>query len=403
MRLQPFASFFLARTVGILGDRVADLALPLAILATTGSAARASVVAAVAQLPQIVGALHIGAFVDRRNRRTVMATADILRAMAYVLVGLEVTIGEARWVPLVLLALVIGMGDALFYAAAAAVLPSLVRSTELVRANGFLEAADAGATLAGPPLAGWLLQRFSPLVAFAFNAASFVASALFLIRLPRGDKRAQAVADGPSDSVQEGFRLIVRDKPQRRLLAASIYMHLLAASVMLAVLVHLQADLQMQPATIGLIVSAAGVGGLLASLVLSRFVAVERWQTAVAAALFVNAGAAAVIAVTEPPVLLAILVLLLDGASAFAFIVTAAARQRITPDGALGRVTSASIAFTATTRLMATAAIGVLLDLVGPQLVLGGLAVIGIPFILLLVLPQAVGAGRAASSAETRG
>ncbi|WP_378730370.1 MFS transporter [Nocardia brasiliensis] len=382
---KPLRYFLAARALSILGDRVTDIVLPLAVLAAAGSAVTAGVVGAAAQLPQVLAALHVGALVDRQERKSLMVTVDIVRAVAFVAIGAEVLLGGARLVPLVLLALVTGVGDAVFHAAASSYLPSLAGDRDLMRANGLVEGSDAAATLTGPAAGGWLLQSLGPLVAFAVNAGSFVASAMLLARLPRNVPAPGE--SGGDESVLAGLRLVRRDRAQAVLLASACYLHLLAAAAFLPLLVRADEELRLTPLTTGLIVSTAGVGGLVSSLVLARFCDVARWPLLLAVVLSVNGGAVGVLALFDAPLWLAATVLVLDGASALGFIVVATMRQRITPDAVRGRVIAASTAATATVRMLALAGAGAFIDLAGPRPVLFGLAALALPFVVLLVLP----------------
>lgn len=381
----PLPYFLAARGLSVLGDRVTDIVLPLAVLAASGSAATAGVVGAAAQLPQVLAALHVGALVDRRERKSLMVTVDVVRAVAFVAIGAEVMFGGARWVPLVLLALVTGFGDAVFHAAASSYLPSLAGDRDLMRANGLVEGSDAAATLTGPAAGGWLLQSLGPLVAFMVNAVSFVASAMLLARLP---KNVAALGKSSDESVLAGLRLVRRDRRQAMLLVSACYLHLLAAAALLPLLVRADEELRLTPLTTGLIVSAAGVGGLVSSLVIARFCDVARWPLLLAVVLSVNGGAVGVLAVFDAPLWLAATVLMLDGASALGFIVVATVRQRCTPDALRGRVIAAGTAATATVRMLAVAGAGVLISMAGPRPVLLGLAALALPFVVLLVLNE---------------
>ncbi|CAM4194491.1 MFS transporter [Nocardia ninae] len=381
---KPLPYFLAARALSILGDRVTDVVLPLAVLAASGSAVTAGVVGAAAQLPQVLAALHVGAVVDRRERKRLMVTADVVRAVVFVAIGAEVLLGGARWVPLVLLALITGVGDAVFHAAASSYLPSLVGDRDLMRANGLVEGSDAAATLTGPAAGGWLLQSLGPLVTFMVNAVSFIASAVLLARLP---KNVPAHGGSAGDeSVLAGLRLVRRDRAQAVLLAGACYLHLLAAAALLPLLVRADEELGLTPLTTGLIVSAAGVGGLMSSLLLARFCDAVPWPLLMAAVLSVNGGAVGTLALFDAPLWLAATVLVLDGASALGFIVVTTTRQRITPDAVRGRVIAASTAATATVRMLALAGAGALIELVGPRPVLLGLAALALPFVLLLAL-----------------
>lgn len=373
--------FVTARAVSILGDRVADVVLPLAILAAGGSPLIAGLVGAAVQLPQVLVALHVGAAVDRRERRGLMVAADLLRAITFTAMGAEIVFGGAKPVPLIVLALVTGVGDAVFNAAAGSHLPNIVGDRDLMRANGLVEASDAAATLTGPAVGGWVLQLFGALTAFLANAVSFVVSALLLSRLPK----TRPQPEDEDASVFAGLRLVLRDRRQSVLLSGACYMHLLAAAAFLPLLVRARTVLGLSPGVIGLIVSAAGIGGLISSLLLTRIVDTRRWPLLLAGVLGINAVAVGVLAFLDAPVWLAVTVLVLDGASALSFILVATTRQRITPDGVRGRVFAASTAVTATIRLIAMAGVGALIDAVGPGPVLVGLAVLAVPFLIVLI------------------
>jgi MFS family permease len=380
------AVFLSARSLSIFGDRVSDVALPLVILADTGSAAQAGLVGAAVQAPQVLAALHIGALADRRERRGLMVAADLLRAVAFAAIAAVIIRGDPNPLVLVALALVTGVGDALFNAAAGSYLPAIAGDDGLMRANGLTEAADAAATLTGPALGGWMIQRLHPAFPFVVNVGSFLASSALLARLPRKE-----LPDVEKLSLTAGVRLLFSDRRQRALLSGAGYLHLLAAASFLPFLSRAQQDLGLRAGTIGLIVSAAGVGGLISGLGVSRFIGSRHWPLTLATALAVNGLAVGLIGIFERPWLLAVTVLVMDGASALAFIVAATTRQQITANDVRGRVIAASTALTALVRMLAVATVGVLSDLFGPAAVLIALAILGIPFVLGLIIMSAPG------------
>ncbi|GAA0469909.1 hypothetical protein Aca07nite_41180 [Actinoplanes capillaceus] len=378
----PFMTFIAARTVSVLGDRVAGVVLPLAVLAGTGSAVAAGLVAAALQLPSVVAALHLGALVDRFDRRTLMIGADVLNATAYTGLGAELVLGGGRLPVLIGLALLAGVADTVFTTASGSYLPHLAGEERLMRANGLAEGSDAAATLAGPALGGWLLQAFGTFAAFLANAVSFAVSALMTATLPGNRPVPGEQADA---SVLAGLRLIGRDPRQRTLLTAAAYMHLLAAAAFLPLLVRMRDRLGLEPTVIGLVIAAAGAGGLVSSLVIARWCETRHWPPLLAAVLAVNGAATGALALLDGAVALAAAVLVLDGASALAFVIVAATRQRITGDHVRGRVLAAGGAVTALVRLAGMIAVGALTEAAGPEPVLIGLALTGVPFVLLLL------------------
>src|SRR5215467_8456599 len=73
-----------------LADAVTKIALPLLAVKLTDSPALVATVAVLITLPWLTTALHIGVFVDRLNRRTLMVWAELTRiaAMAILLSAL---------------------------------------------------------------------------------------------------------------------------------------------------------------------------------------------------------------------------------------------------------------------------------------------------------------------------
>src|SRR5215469_12373255 len=68
--------------VSWLGTEVSSIALPLVVLALTGSAAQAGIVAAIRGLVYVFWALPAGALLDRWDRKTVMVVANLGSGLA---------------------------------------------------------------------------------------------------------------------------------------------------------------------------------------------------------------------------------------------------------------------------------------------------------------------------------
>ena len=121
-----FRSYWGAHTISLFGDQVSLLALPLvAVLALAADAAEMGYLTALALAPNLLFALHAGAWVDRRGRRRqTMIAADVGRAAvlctvpaAYVLDVL--TLGQLYAVAFAAgaLAVLFGVSDASLFVA----------------------------------------------------------------------------------------------------------------------------------------------------------------------------------------------------------------------------------------------------------------------------------------------
>lgn len=372
------AYFTAARTVSILGDRVAELTIPLAVLVATGSAQYAGLVAAAGLVPGVLLGLHVGLLVDRIDRRSLMVRCDLIRLPAFLLLAAELAAGGARpWVLLPMAAL-IGVADLLFATAAGTYLPAIVPESGLVRANSLVEAGDAGATLAGPAIGGVLFQYLGTFAAVSTNALSFLLSALLLFRLPADPPRVTPQAAQPArHDLLTGARHLVRDPAQRLLQAALLYMHLIAGAAGIVVIVFAVDRLALGAPALGVLLAAAGVGGLASSLLVAPFTEAAAWGPVLGAALALTGIAFLGLAASSSFAVAFLFVMLLDAASALSFITVISTRQRVTQRVVLGQVLATSAMSTATVRAAGAALGGVSASTLGAArtlVLLGALA-----------------------------
>ena len=129
-------------------------------------------------LPAIVLAPLFGALADRYSRRLLTVGADLLRCGAFVALAFA-----GSFVAILALALVAGIGTALYHPAAKSALADLAGPRGDV-AMGALVTVWSVASVAGPALATVLLLAISPSSLLLVDAATFLVSALVLNRLP---------------------------------------------------------------------------------------------------------------------------------------------------------------------------------------------------------------------------
>lgn len=150
-------------------------------------------------------------------RRTLMVGADLFRTT--VAVALAASTGSVA----VAYAAAFGLsaGAAVFNPAAAALLPDVVGTDELVDANSALWTAAVTVQIALAPLAGLVIAVFGVEISFLVNAATFVASALLLSRLRAGRTAAEPTRRSRGD-VLAGARTILADPLLTRLAVVQI-------------------------------------------------------------------------------------------------------------------------------------------------------------------------------------
>jgi MFS family permease len=399
---RSLVGYLSAYTVSMLGDRFAELALPLVVLATTHDPAAAGAVGASIQAPSLLLALWLGGRVDRHSRRTLMLCADVVRAACFVVfTWLAASHLPAVW-PYLLVGPVVGCGNMLFGIAGSAILPEIVGGRRLVQANALTEAGDALTTVTGPALAGAVVGRFSAAVALAADAVTFALSALFLLavrpparrtasetpaaglpaaesltRDPHAAELSAAELSAAELSAAEAtrpvrwlagpLRAVFRDPVQRVVQVALTTLSAHGAGVVLAIIVLASSTLRVSTFGLGLVLGAAGVGGLLASLVATKWPAPFGTVRGIGLTMWLSAGFMVGLAVA-PRFWWALAANgLLDGAITAAFIATASVRQQHTPRQLLGRVTAASTVCNGAARVVGAGGVGLLLRSFGPR------------------------------------
>jgi predicted MFS family arabinose efflux permease len=186
-RLRNFRLLFAGELVSLLGTAVAPIALAFAVLELTGSATDLGYVLAAGWAPQVVFILIGGVLGDRLPRNLVMVGANLLSAAAQGVTAGLLLAGVAQVWQLALLQAVRGTATALFFPAAQGVVPEIVETELLQPANAMIRLAQNGSTVLGAGVGGILVAAAGPGWAIAFDAATYLASALILvwIRIPR--------------------------------------------------------------------------------------------------------------------------------------------------------------------------------------------------------------------------
>jgi predicted MFS family arabinose efflux permease len=150
-----------------------------------------------------------------------------------------------------------------------AALPRVVERQHLPEASALNQAGYAVAGIAGPAL-GTTLYQFSRALPFAADALSYAVSAFTLWRL-RGDFSASP-SSGPRNigvEVMTGLRWLWRERIVRRMAMLTGGMNFVEASVPLLLIVTAQ-QMGASAVEVGLIFSAAGIGGVLGAWVGGR-------------------------------------------------------------------------------------------------------------------------------------
>jgi MFS family permease len=189
-----------ASVISNLGDGVGTIAYPWLASAVTRDPLLVALVMVAQRLPWLVFTLPAGVITDRIDRRKAMVAMDLCRfaltlVVAFAVLGKQSELPDPRdldavtgtqtglYLVVLLATLLLGMAEVLRDNSAQTILPAIVDTSQLEKANGRMWAAESVANqFIGPPLGSVLLAIAFSLPFFVDAASFFVAAALvFLI------------------------------------------------------------------------------------------------------------------------------------------------------------------------------------------------------------------------------
>src|SRR5438034_3281735 len=267
LRRRDFRRTYAAIVVSELGDAFQYVALMWFALVAAGPLGILAVRLA-DSVPALLFGLHGGVVADRRDRRTTMISADLVRGAVLVPVAIAGLTGHLQLWMLVVSAFVVVTATSYFDPAYGALLPTLVDRQNVQSANGLVRASAEAVRVGGWAAAAGLLA-FMPLsVFFLFNAASFFVSGL-LIAGVRARKTRQAAVATPR--IREGFAAL---RP-RRALAIGVVVLGLAVTIssgtwMVGVPQLVRNGLHLGAGSFSLVAGAYAVGAVASGALLSR-------------------------------------------------------------------------------------------------------------------------------------
>jgi len=340
-RNRDFKVLLSSQTVSALGDAVSFTALPLLVLALTGSGFAMGVVGAVQTLPDLVFGMLAGAIADRSDRKRMMFLADGGRAILTAMIPLSVEIGGPTMAVILIVAAPMSILRSFFLAGYTASIPALVGRTQIGRANSIFEALYSLGFIVGPAIAGILAAVIGPGPTLAIDAASFAFSALFLAAL-RTDLRAPVDRPRPPilAAIREGIAYILASPVLRSIIPVWTIIAILVAPLVTAVTVLVTRDLGLPSSTLGALLATYGVGTVIGSVASARIINHVRPGIMLLAGNAVLGIALIVVALETFLPLLFVAALVAGAAASMALVTYITLRTAYSPDEYLGRIGS---------------------------------------------------------------
>ncbi|GAA2701179.1 MFS transporter [Nonomuraea recticatena] len=366
-RQRDFRLLLGGRLVSQLGDQLQSLALPLLVVALTGSSTQAGIVLGLQTVVYLVFGLVAGALADRWDRKATMLWCETGRGVLTATVPVAAAFGVLGMPQLYAVAVLNGLLSTLFGAANSSALPNIVAKGDLTAALGAVGAMSSTLRIVGASVAG-IVYTLGRMVPFAFNAVSFLASAASLWGIRAGFQQERAPTPAtPREllaDVGHGLSWLWR-KPVIRTLALLDAGDSLRFGTGFLLIIVLAQDLRANPVQLGIVFTGAGAGALLGSLLAPALTRRFPLGALSITMLWVEALVFPFYALAPTWWLLLVVAFAESVVSPVYNVALDSYRLGVTPDAIRGRVTSAIDTLTGGAAAVGTMASGALIALLG--------------------------------------
>ena len=370
---RDFRWFFLATLTQTTAMSIQLLTRGFLVFKLTGSYAALGTMGLVQAVPLLGLSLYGGVLADRRSKRLVLQVTQIAAALNTSAVAVLLFGDLLRYEHLLIAALAQGATTGLMMPARQSMAPEIVGLAQLQNAVSINTAGMNIMLLFGPALAGVMLAIVEAEWVYVIMTALFLLSVATLAGVPKREPAAGSVrAGGVVDELREGFAYILRTPTVLLLLSVS-FMSSLLGMPYVRLLPGFVADvLDGGPEQLGILMSIAGLGSLAGALVLASLPPRHRGKLLLLSLAVLGLGLTAFSASS---------IFFLSFAVMFAVGVGEAGRHTLNTvlihthveDAYRGRVMSVYMMQIGAMSLGAFA-VGLLAEVVGPQIALGSFA-----------------------------
>jgi MFS family permease len=278
-----------ATAISNLGDGISGVAYPWVASAVTRSPLLIAAAGFASRLPWLIFTLHAGVITDRFDRRKLIIAMDTIRGVLTLIVGAIVLLNkdslpslndlssitdlETNWplyITLVITAFLFGLAEVLRDNSAQTLMPSVVESENLEKANGRMWSAESLTnSFIGPPL-GSLLIGIAIYLPFFVDAGTFFVAVALIASISGSFK---PVEEKPREKInfkseiKEGFRwLWAHDllRPMAIILGA---LNLVGTMVAATFILYTQEVLNTSVFVFAVLGTAGAVGGIAGGLI----------------------------------------------------------------------------------------------------------------------------------------
>lgn len=335
-----FVLLFIAGIFGVVSFSMFLTTTTWYVISDSGSASSLGIVLIAATVPRIAMMIFGGVVADRYKKTTIMFLANFVQAVLLFILFILVKNDGLSIILLLFIAAGFGMLDAFFGPASSSMIPKIVEKSQLQRANALFQGVDQISFVAGPIIAGALMETVG--VSGSYLVATILALFSAVIIYPRFIKEAPVALrekQHPLKEIKEGLSYIRNSSFLMTGLVVLITLNFFVFGTLNIAIPFLVESYGGSPLNLSYMEASLGIGLVAGTGVLSSVLVKRKGRTS----LFGLLGAliAYVIFALVPNLLLLTMVVFFIGFSmSFVFIPFFTAAQEQAEDYIMGRVMS---------------------------------------------------------------
>jgi predicted MFS family arabinose efflux permease len=267
-----FVKLWAGQTVSKFGTHITNAALAaVAVIVLQATPTQMGWLGAFAGLPILLVSLFAGVWVDRLRRKPILIAADLGRGFILLSIPLAALGSFLQMPQLYAVALLVGVLTVLYNVADQSYLPTVVTRNKLVEANARIGASDSLAEVAGPSLAGILMQWLGAPYAIFVDVGTYLFSAASLLLIRRRELAPETHArPNVWREILEGLSIVMRHPILRALMATTATHRFFGNFIGTIYWLFLVRDLGLSPAIVGISIGMGGVGALIGTFMAER-------------------------------------------------------------------------------------------------------------------------------------
>jgi MFS family permease len=266
-----FLKFWIGQSISVFGSQFSGLAIPiLAYSILNAQPIQFGILGFLGSLAFLLFSLNVGVYVDRHRKRSIMIYADFGRAAMLAIIPAAYLLGFLSVNLLYVFAFLTGLLTVFFEISYQSYIPFLVSRSQLVDANGKLEATRAISSGFGPGLASAVITVVGAPLAVVGDTLGYLSSAVTLLSINKVEEKIEKTARSTWHDLREGLSVVLRERRLWQIAACTSTANLFSSGVFAIIIPYFLQRYHFSYVYIGIVFAVSAVGAILGAVTAAR-------------------------------------------------------------------------------------------------------------------------------------